>query len=105
MKKIVAPIFVAVMTVGLMGQAGPAGCNDPDYLPSIEQIDFYLPSELRTCKYAPPSPGANATRRQTARYIVKLYDAYKDCKGNNQKIDALYEQYRGKIDKLRAKYK
>lgn len=104
MKKFVAPLVVAMMTIGLMGQSGPAGCNDPDYLPSVEQIDLYIPSELRNCKYAPPSPGAGATRRQTARYIIKLYDAYKDCKGNNQKINALYEQYRYKIDKLRSKY-
>lgn len=97
-------IISAIALFAFSGADGSGGC-DGETLPSVEQIDLNLPSELRTCKYAPRSPGQNATRRQTARYIVALYDAWKDCHGNNQQIDALYKQYRVKIEKLRAKYK
>ena len=94
----------AVALLALTGADSSGGC-DGEYLPTVEQIDLNLPSELRTCKYAPRSPGKNATRRQTAKYIVALYDAWEDCHGNNKQIDNLYKQYKVKVEKLRRKYK
>lgn len=94
----------AVALLALTGADSSGGC-DGEYLPTVEQIDLNIPSELRQCKYAPKSPGKNATRRQTAKYIVALYDAWEDCHGNNKQIDNLYKQYKVKVEKLRRKYK
>lgn len=97
-------IISLVALLALTGADGSGGC-DGEYLPTVEQIDLNIPQELRQCKYAPPSPGKNASRRATARYIVKLYDAWAECYGDNKQIDALYKQYKVKVEKLRAKYK
>jgi hypothetical protein len=76
-----------------------AGCNQPQvfYVPTTQQISFYLPSNFYTCPYAPASPGARATRAQRARYIQRLYYAWKRCYNNNRQVDRLYNQYRGRL--------
>ena len=99
------PLAISVAALLALTGADSSGGSDGEYLPTVEQIDLNIPAELRTCKYAPLSPGKNATRRQTAKYIVALYDAWEDCHGNNKQIDALYREYRIKVEKLRKKYK
>jgi len=76
--------------------AQTAGCNQQG-LPTVEQINFYLPSEVRNCPYAPPSPGKNATKKQTARYIIKLYSAWKQCHSDVQTVNKLYVQYKDTV--------
>lgn len=78
----------------LMGQY--AGCDD-NSIPTVEQIEFYIPSNMRNCPYAPKSPGRGASKAQRAAYIQGLYYAWKRCYDDNKAIDRLYSQYRVKL--------
>ena len=89
--KVLAAVAIAPF---LMAQNG--GC-DADTIPTTEQIEFYIPAQMRNCPYAPNSPGAGATKAQRAVYIQQLYYAWKRCYDDNQSIDRLYEQYRAKL--------
>ena len=89
--KVLAAVAIAPF---LMAQNG--GC-DTNSIPTTEQIEFYIPAQMRNCPYAPKSPGRNASKAQRAVYIQQLYYAWKRCYDDNQAIDKLYEQYRGKL--------
>ena len=79
----------------LMGNEG--GCEER-FL-SAEQVELRLPASFRKCNSAPKSPGAGATRRETARYILALFDAHKECHGDVEAINALYGKYRLALEK------
>jgi hypothetical protein len=94
MKKFLV-LMAMTTTVALMGAGGQGGCDQP--LPTTQQIELNLPSEIRHCPYAPKSPGAVASRRQIATYLVKLRDAWSVCHGNVQDIDRLYTAWQQKV--------
>lgn len=76
-----------------------AAC-DENGVPSTAQIEYYVPSELRSCPYAPRSPGRKASNRQRAAYISGLYHAWKRCHGNLSQRDALYTKYKSRIERF-----
>lgn len=94
-------VFVALLTPLIMGQQATGGCSQAP-LPTVEQIDLNLPDEIRNCKSAPRSPGPKATRRQTAAYIVKLYDAWEECHGDLKEVDKLYSKWKIEVKKLKG---
>jgi hypothetical protein len=75
-----------------------SACKDEGGVPSTAQIEYYVPAELRSCPYAPSSPGRSATARQRAAYISGLYFAWKRCHGNLAQRDALYAKYRSRVE-------
>lgn len=79
----------------LMGNEG--GCDGR--LLSAESVELRLPTSFRECNSAPKSPGKGATRRETARYILALYDAHRECYGDVAAINRLYSQYRIALEK------
>lgn len=91
-------IIVLTATTALMGAGGQGGCDQP--LPTVQQIDLNLPDQIRTCPYAPKSPGTAASRRQVATYLVKLRDAWSVCHGNLQDVDRLYTAWQSKVKKI-----
>lgn len=86
-----ACIFAAVML---------GGCGAASTLPSASQISLNLPSNVRNCPVLPKSPGATATSRQTAVYIVRLHSVAKRCGANMKVVDRLYTPYRAKVEKI-----
>lgn len=80
----------------LMGNEG--GC-DGQLFPSAEQVELRLPKSFRSCNGAPKSPGRDATRRETARYILALYDAHRECYGDVRAVNKLYLTYRDALEK------
>lgn len=78
---------------------GNTGCDD-NGVPSTAQIEYYVPSELRSCPYAPRSPGRKASSRQRAAYISGLHHAWKRCHGNLEQRDALYAKYKSRIERF-----
>lgn len=81
--------------------AQDAGCSNQP-LPTVAQIELNLPAYMRTCPYAPKSPGRKATRAQTAEYIAKLYNAWEVCHGNVEDIDRLYKKYLAEVANLKG---
>lgn len=100
MKKFLAILMLAPLLMAAKGSPG-GGCDQP--LPTVSQIDLNLPDEIRKCKLAPRSPGPNASRRQTATYIVKLYDAWEECNGDLREVDRLYTKWRAATNKFNKK--
>jgi len=90
-KRAIAILMLAPLLLAAKGSPG-GGCDQP--MPTVQQIDLNLPDEIRRCKAAPKSPGANASRRATAVYIVKLYDAWSECHGDIAEIDRLYKKWK-----------
>jgi hypothetical protein len=68
-----------------------------DQFPTVEQINFRLPSSIANCPYAPTSPGRGASKRQVARYIVKLYNSWEICHGNLGVVRELHAKYKGRV--------
>lgn len=91
-------LTLVVLSPVMMGQTNN-GCTDAP-LPTVEQINLYLPKEIRTCPHAPKSPGRGATRRQTAKYIAELYNAWEICHGNVKDIDRLYRKWQSEVKKV-----
>lgn len=75
-----------------------AGSCDDGSIPSIAQVEMNIPDSLRHCPAWPASPGAAASKSQTARYIIAGYYAYKVCAGNNDAINGLYTTYRTRLE-------
>jgi hypothetical protein len=95
---------LAFLALAPLLMAQDAGCqNQP--LPTVAQIELNLPAYMRTCPYAPKSPGKNATRKQTAEYIAKLYNAWEICHGNVADIDRLYKKYLAEVVNLKGRDK
>lgn len=92
-KKAVA--FLTILAVPLL-MANQGGCGGG--FPTAQQVEFHLPQNIRTCKYAPKSPGAGASKKRVARYIIKLRRSWKHCHGNLAAVNGLYNQYRGTIE-------
>ena len=86
-----ATLCAAVLSLSL------TACQDE--IPTVAQIELYIPAEMRSCPYAPPSPGRGASEKARAQYITGLYYAWRRCYNNNEAIDALYQKYRERIDR------
>lgn len=97
-RKFFLVIMSLTITTVLMGAGGSGGCDQP--LPTTQQIELNLPQEIRQCPYAPKSPGAGASNRQVATYLIKLRDAWSVCHGNLQDVDRLYRAWEAKVHKL-----
>lgn len=89
--------FIAMLALLL---ASLVGCGAASTLPSSSQISLNIPSNVRKCAALPKSPGAGASNRQTARYIVSLYSVAKRCGANMKVVDRLYVPYRAKVEKI-----
>lgn len=100
LKKALAIIMLAPLLMAAKGNPG-GGCDQP--MPTVTQIDLNLPAEIRQCKMAPKSPGPKATKRQTAVYIVKLYDAWEECHGDLAEANRLYTQWQAASSKFKKK--
>lgn len=98
-KSILVPITLMTATA-LMGAGGQGGCDTP--LPTTQQIELNLPQEIRTCPYAPKSPGAGASQRQVANYLIGLRNAWQVCHGNLQDVDRLYNAWQAKVAASKA---
>lgn len=72
------------------------GC-DADTVPTVSQIEYHVPSSLRKCKYYPKSPGSKASKKQRAKYIVKLIHALDNCRNVVGQRNALYVKYRKEL--------
>jgi hypothetical protein len=92
MSKVLLAFVVAFFVMG-----NTAGCNTSQ-LPSVRQIELNIPTALLQCPNLPKSPGASATRRQTAIYITELYNTAVECKADNTQIRRLYNAYRQEIN-------
>lgn len=90
-------LLAACLVPFLMGNNG--GCETTQ-MPTMQQIQLHLPQSIRECKYAPKSPGMKATNRQKAEYLVKLYDAWKECHGDLATVNRLYEQWLAEVNRL-----
>lgn len=84
--------LAAILSAPLL-MANTGGCQSND-IPSTAQIEMHIPDGLLQCPNAPRSPGRGASQGERARYIIKLYEAWKECKGDNESIERLYRQYR-----------
>jgi len=93
-KKFLAVMCLTIATA-LMGAGGQGGCDEP--LPTVQQINLNLPDQIRHCPYAPKSPGAGASRKQVATYLVGLRDAWSVCHGNLADVDRLYVAWQKKV--------
>lgn len=91
----------ALVCLAPLLMAQDAGCSNQP-LPTVAQIELNLPAYMRTCPYAPKSPGRKATRAQTAEYIAKLYNAWEVCHGNVEDIDRLYKKYLAEVANLKG---
>lgn len=69
------------------------GCTEAD-LPTVAQINLHLPKEIRTCPHAPKSPGAKASKKVVAKYLLELYNAWEQCHGNLKTVDKLYGKWK-----------
>lgn len=96
-----SPALAALVSLFLvLAQIG--GCDDsmlPDF-PTSEQVDLYIPEGMRSCPDMPDSPGENATKKQTAEYMLALYNVAKACGYANKQADQLYGKYRVQIERL-----
>lgn len=101
MKKVV--LAVALCAPVLMGADGSGGCDGP--LPTSEQIKLNLPEEVLNCPYAPKSPGANASREQTAIYLLQLHAAWKNCNGDVRDVNRLYRKWQAEVAARESKGK
>lgn len=81
-------LFIAAQAVG--------SCSQQDF-PTAEQINFRLPSSIANCPYAPKSPGRGASKKQVARYIVRLYNAWEICHGNLNTVRGLHVKYKARV--------
>jgi hypothetical protein len=99
-KKFLAILILAPLLMAAKGSPG-GGCDQP--LPTVSQIDLNLPDEIRKCKLAPKSPGPNASRRQTATYIVGLYDAWEECHGDLAEVNRLYGKWKAASGSFKKK--
>lgn len=81
--------------LALMVVLAPASCGQQTvYVPSQAIVEYHVPEALRNCPTAPRSPGRRATRAQTAKYAIGLYHAWRECHGNLQLRNRLYDQWR-----------
>lgn len=64
---------------------------------NADMITLNLPENIRKCQYAPKSPGSKATKKQVARYILKLYNSWQECHGDLKVVNKLYLQYRDQL--------
>lgn len=95
-------LLLVVLVPFVMGAQDTGGCtNGP--LPTVAQIELELPSNIRTCSKAPRSPGKNASKAQTAEYLVGLYAAWEDCGGKLSDVNRIYAKYRSQVDALKKK--
>jgi hypothetical protein len=85
---ICAPLLLGAKDTG-------SGCSQP--LPNAQTVYLNLPKEIRSCPYAPKSPGAKATKKQTAVYIAGLYNAWSVCHGKVEDINRLYKLYQNAL--------
>lgn len=91
--------FIVLLAPCLMA-AGGDGCS-PTGTPTNQQVDLYLPDSILSCAKKPRSPGANATNRENAEYIVKLYAVAEDCGGNLDTIRPIYKKWKAKTKDLK----
>lgn len=61
------------------------GCA-ADPIVTVQYVKQDIPASLLVCDGAPDVPGARATQRDVARFVVRLNDAGQDCR---QKLDAV----------------
>lgn len=71
------------------------GCSQP--LPNAQTVYLHLPKSVRDCPHAPKSPGAKASKKDTAIYIAGLYNAWYQCHGNAADIKRLYAKYQSAL--------
>lgn len=91
LKRFVSLAAATALSASVMGMGGTGGCDTP--LPSMQQITLNLPAEIRNCPNAPVSPGALATKRQIATYLIQLRSVWEVCHGNMADVNRLYEAW------------
>lgn len=74
-------LFTAVL--GLI--AFLSGCASEPII-EVRYVRQEIPASLLTCKPAPEIPGAGATQREVAGFIVDLYDSGEDCRSSLQAV-------------------
>lgn len=82
----------------LMCSIALSGCQNG--VPSVEQINLYIPATMLHCPNLPRSPGRKASAKRRAQYIVALYHTANRCKANVDSIRPLYERYRERIERV-----
>ena len=92
--------ILAVVAISPLVMAN-TGC-DENGVPSTVQIEYHVPAALRSCPYAPKSPGRKSSSRQRAAYISGLYHAWRRCHGNLAQRDALYAKYKNRVERFTA---
>lgn len=97
-------LAVVACSTMLLGQAADGMGCDSGALPTAQQIELNIPSELTNCPGLPVSPGATATKQQTAVYITQLYNVAVSCSRNNKAVGAMLKRYNAQAQKLIAKY-
>lgn len=56
-------------------------------------VPIDVPQELLTCAAKPPPPGANATQRDVAKFIVRQDAVIDDCKGDLRSVDSVIRDF------------
>jgi hypothetical protein len=88
-RKCLAALSLSVLLAGCAGGS----------LPSAEQVQLYLPENIRKCPNLPAPPKAQ-TNRATAGYIIRLHTAAKACGANMATVDRIYRQYRTQLQRI-----
>lgn len=104
MLKKILTLALVVASTSLLGAADDGMGCDEGALPTAQQIELSLPSELTNCPGLPVSPGINATKQQTAVYITKLYNVAQSCSRNNRALGVMLKRYDAQAKRLMAKY-
>ena len=89
--------------VGLSVILGGCQTTSQPAVPSLSQINYYVPSQVRNCRNAPKAPGRYAGNKRRAQYIVKLYRAWRSCKGSIRTRNRLYNEYRKRLRGIKRK--
>ena len=99
MKRSFALAITVIAPLCLFG-ARNSGCATTSDLPTARQVDANVPSSIRRCPAWPRSPGARASRRQTAEYLVRAQAAYQACGGNMQAVDRILRQREAAVNRV-----
>lgn len=91
-KRVILAVLVAPF---VMAADGDSGCSQP--VPTNRQIELNIPDSILNCPTAPKNPGASATKRQTAEYLVKLYAAWEGCGGNLNTAKRIYRKWQAEV--------
>lgn len=94
--KLFSTPLAAVSAMFLAVSTQVPGCTPQD-LPTVAQINLHLPKSIRTCPYAPKSPGSKATKKQVAKYLLELYNAWEECHGDLKTVNKLYGKWKKKV--------